>query len=496
MRNRLVAAFFLAVFCLACLAAETSPVKALSRFRLDNGLEVFVLENHVVPLARIQISFRAGAISQTAKTAGLFHLYEHMMFKGNKKYADETEFSQALARMGVAEWNGGTATEYVTYYFTVPSDRLEEGLEFWSWAIKTPLLDAGQLEKEKQVVCDEISGYINDPDNIFSMALNRRLFPRYPWRKDVSGTVENVRSCSVAELRAIQANYYVPNNAAIFVGGDVNPETTQKLTQKWFGDWQRGPDPWKSFPPSHSMPPVSRPTWLLYSDPSLPEGIASVELHYRGPDVAGDPKMPTTDPAATYAADVWGTLMDDPNGKYKNNISKFVPDVYDKAYTRAYYYTQRDGGQIVFSTVVLANAAKPAWEKAQRYFKEQVRGVELEGMRRDPAAYFGKDALDRVKTKMEDERIASLETPSGFISNMSFWWAVSSSDYFFGYPDKLKAVGWEDIKAYLYKYIAKNLEIVCLKLSPADFERESKAAVEHGYEIIGPDNAFWWGKVN
>ncbi len=480
---------------LACLFALPTPVNGLSRFALDNGLELFVLENHAVPLARIQITFRAGAIAQSAATAGLFHFYEHMLFKGNAKHKSESEFSAAMADLGVAEWNGGTADEYVTYYFTVPSDKLEQGLEFWSYAVKSPLFDAAELETEKAVVIDEINGGFNEPARIYSAAIDSRLFASYPYRRDSAGTAENVKNVSVSALRDIQRRYYIPNNAAVFIGGDVDPEKAKAFTEKWFGDWQRGEDPWKTMPPSHPLPSVKRPTWLIYADPSLPVGIGLIDMFYRGPDVAGDPKAATTDPKATYAADVWGTLVANPDGKFKTNIMKNVPDLYDKNYISAGYFTQRDGGQINFSTAFKLDPTKPAWERAQVHFKEQVRGVEIEKMRNAPASYFSKEEFESVKTKLEDERIAELETADGFISTLSFWWAVASADYFFGYLDNMKKVGPEDIRAFLFKYISKNLEIVSLRLSPDDFEREQKTAATRGFETISAENAFWWKKA-
>jgi zinc protease len=109
----LLTGLFIALF---PVFSQQTEIPGLFRYELENGLEVFVFENHAVPLARIQITFRCGSISQTPETAGLFHFYEHMLFKGNTTYPTKTEFKSALTRLGVATWNGGTSTEYVTYF--------------------------------------------------------------------------------------------------------------------------------------------------------------------------------------------------------------------------------------------------------------------------------------------------------------------------------------------------------------------------------------------
>jgi len=82
----------------------------------------------------------------------------------------------ALNKMGAANWNGSTGTQYINYYIAIPSDKLAEGVEFWSWAVKKPLFNSDKLEREKQVVISEIRGYHTDPDHIADEALESREF--------------------------------------------------------------------------------------------------------------------------------------------------------------------------------------------------------------------------------------------------------------------------------------------------------------------------------
>ena len=170
------------------VAAQAREATGLQTFVLDNGLEVFVLENHTVPLARIQVTFRTGAISQSPETAGLFHLYEHMLFKGNRAYPNQTALQAAMKDLGVADWNGGTSQESVSYFFTVPSDRADRGIEFWADAVQFPLLDPAELQTEKDVVVSEIRAGFSDPGNVYGSAVRKSLFWKFPWRKDVAGS--------------------------------------------------------------------------------------------------------------------------------------------------------------------------------------------------------------------------------------------------------------------------------------------------------------------
>ena len=138
-------------------------IEGLYRKTLDNGMQIFVMENNSAPLAYVEIAVRAGAATQTPENAGLFHLYEHLMFKGNAKYKSQQEFTEAMNKLGVGEWNGTTGVDRVNYFFTVPSSVVRDGMEFWSYAIRTPNIDEGELEREKGVVLSEINGKFTNP---------------------------------------------------------------------------------------------------------------------------------------------------------------------------------------------------------------------------------------------------------------------------------------------------------------------------------------------
>lgn len=473
-------------FAAAMLAvSEPSGIPGLHNYVLDNGLELFVLENPATPLAYIEIAIRGGGIAQTAETAGVFHFYEHMMFKGNSKFRTAAEVSSAYLDLGVPSWNGSTGSEYVNYYFTVPSDKLREGLEFWSYAIREPLLDPKEIESEKGVVISEILGDFSEPRGIYAAAIDKRLFPKYPWRRDPRGTVETIQGVTAEKLRAMQKAYYIPNNAALFVGGDVKADEVYDLVKAVYGSWERGPNPWAKPQEPQAALPVRRPTFVVYPDPTVNPRFGMVQLYYRGPDVGRDP-------ASTYAADVWGFLVDNPSGKYKQNLVAANLGIPDPNYTGAYYWTQRDGGQIVFWAYLLAKPGQTFARRAQQ-LKERIRAMELTSMARDKT-YIPAEEYELVKQLIENQRILELETVEGFLGTLRFWWASASTDYFFSYIDSMKKVGFREVSVFLDKYIHKNLEIVAVRVHPSVFEAEKKAFSDAGFETLSADNAFWWKK--
>ena len=115
-------------------AGPTSPYK---KTELANGLDVIVVEDHSVPLATIDLTVNTGAFTEPDEYAGLSHLYEHMFFKANAKYPSQEAYMKRVRELGIV-YNGYTSGEVVTYFFTLPSKNIVQGIEFMADAIKTP----------------------------------------------------------------------------------------------------------------------------------------------------------------------------------------------------------------------------------------------------------------------------------------------------------------------------------------------------------------------
>jgi zinc protease len=475
----------------AAMGAWAAPVAQVAppHKTLANGLEVIVVENHAVPLATVCVAFRGGSSTQMPENAGLFHLYEHMLFDGNEKYPSQAAFMAALNKLGVANWNGGTSNRSINYFITLPSEKLSEGIEFWSWAVKKPVFNEDKLGREKQVVLNEIRGNHTAPDEIAENALESRMFTVAPWRKDVNGPEANVQKATVAQLEDIRDHYYIPRNAALLVGGDVNAEEVFALAEKWLGDWKGGAAPVIGEP---AQGPVPEGIALVYLDDNFYQGLAQAQYRWRGPDVMRQTKD-------TYTSDVFLYLLSSPVGKFKADLIKANQGLYDPEYISFSYPTDRDGGSYQFVAYFLAQ--DPAKQGNILDRSEKLRSVikdELGLIAKDPTAYFGQGELEKAKNKLIDQNLLSEEVASSFVTeSLTFWWSVATTDYFFGYEDNCRKVSWSDISDLIERYLATAPSAALLRIrsdaytaDPSATEREKAL----GYTEIGPDNAFWWQK--
>lgn len=470
---------------LALAAAMALAAAPPAHKKLANGLEVFAVENHAVPLATVCLVFRGGAYAQEPETAGLFHLYEHMLFDGNEKYPTQEAFMAALNRMGVTGWNGGTGTEHINYYITLPSERLAEGLEFWSWAVKRPVFDPDKLGREKEVVINEIKGYHVDPDQVAENALESRIFAGYPWRKNIDGPESVIAAATIEQLEAMRDGFYIPSNAAILVGGDVKAAEVFALAEKYYGDWSGGAAPVLGEPPHGPFP---EGVALVYPDDNYYEGVAAAGLRWRGPDVGRQRED-------TYASDILLFLLSSPVGRFKTALMDAGLGLYDPEYIGFGYPTARDGGSYQFAAFFLLGPdASDILERT-----EALRGAvdaQFALIAEDPAAYFGEDELEKAKTKLIDQNILSEEVASGFVSGtLTFWWSVAGADYFFDYEKNCSKVSWTDISGLVERYFIGKDSASMLRLRADAYAAApgaAQGAAELGYAEIGPDNAFWW----
>jgi zinc protease len=489
MKKALIAALSMA--CLAALGSWGAPAASAAPPHkvLANGLEVIVVENHSVPLATVCVAFRGGASAQVPETAGLFHLYEHMLFDGNEKYPTQAAFMAALNKLGVAAWNGGTGARYINYYISLPSERLAEGIEFWSWAVKKPVFDADKLEREKQVVINEIRGFHTNPDEIAVNGLESRLFTVAPWRKNIDGPEENIQKATIAQLEEMRSRFYIPRNTVLLVGGDVSAASVFALAEKHFGDWKGGAAPVIGEPPQGPFPAGIA---LVYPDDNYYPGVAQVQYRWRGPDVLRQTKD-------TYTSDVFLYLLSSPVGKFKTALMKSGLGLYDPEYIGFNYPTDRDGGNYQFAAYLLVQ--DPAKQGNILDRAEALREVvkrELASIAKDPEAYFGKDELEKAKAKLIDQNLLSEEVASSFVTDsLTFWWSVATTDYFFGYEENCGKVSWADISSLIGGYLADAPSATEVRIRSESYASDPKAAEREkalGYSEIGADNAFWWQK--
>ena len=415
--------------------------------KLSNGLDLVVVENKTVPLATILISAKNGGYTEPPDYNGLSHFYEHMFFKGNAVIPNQEKFQEKINELGIS-YNGYTSRESVVYFFTLPKFKLNEGLKFMNDAIRTPLFDAKEIEKEKGAVLGEYDRNESSPSFHLHRAIDQKVYWKYFSRVDVIGDRDVIKTVDKNKLQVIKDKFYVPNNCSLMIVGDVDHNKVFLESEKMFKNWKKGDDPFKKYPvPIH--PPIKKTETFIMNYPAKNPLISA---KWKGPDVGKDNP-------STYALDVFFTALNLPSSKFQKNLV----DSGLTSYSSIGYYTQSSSGELSFSASTPSNKI----EIFKKKFLE-----ELENMKKDD--YVSDEEIDTAKKNIEINYLYSQESGQKYASEtLGFWSNVSGLDYYFNYTEKTNKVTKNDIKKALKKYFFDQKYVMGLLISKEEQEKNN-----------------------
>jgi len=278
----------------------------IQRSTLENGLQVIVAENHAVPIATVLIAIHNGAMTQDAGDEGLAHLYEHLLFRSYK--GDPEAFAIAATDLD-AEQQGTTGEEVVTYYLALPSKNAVKAIGLLAHLVQKPRFDAHDLKDERPVVLDELQRDEADPEQALDRQASRMLWGASWSRKDIGGDSASLKAIDIPRLQEAYASYYVPNNAALVVTGDVSAADVFAAAQEQFSPWPRAPDPFAGRP----IPPVAPLTTSAALIMAETVAHATIIVKLRGPSAGQDTIAP-------YAADLLCDIFNDQGSVFQHHL--------------------------------------------------------------------------------------------------------------------------------------------------------------------------------
>ena len=254
-------------------------------YELDNGLQIFLTENHEEPRFYAEIAVRAGSKHDPADGTGLAHYLEHLLFKGNQnlgtldyeaekphldrivelyeehfqetdparraeiyaeinseaqlaaQYAVPNEIDKLYNSMGGGGLNAHTWYEETVYKIGLPSNRLQQWAAIESDRFVDPVFRLFHTELE--TVYEEKNRTLDNGSRIIGTALDELLYKVHPYgQQPTIGTVDHLKNPSLVYIQNYFDTYYVPNNMGIFISGDIDPSETIALIAEKFGEWE------------------------------------------------------------------------------------------------------------------------------------------------------------------------------------------------------------------------------------------------------------------
>ena len=224
------------------LQAASWPRLSIEKYKLPNGLDVILHEDHSIPMVAVNVWYHVGSKNEKPGRTGFAHLFEHMMFQGSKHH--DKEYFEPLQKVG-GSINGSTSEDRTNYWENVPSNHLE--LALWLEADRMgfllPAMTQEKLDNQRDVVKNERrQSFENQPYAKAYDLLPSLLYPRdHPYSWPVIGSMADLSAASLEDISEFFKTYYAPNNASLCIAGDFNSAEAKKLVEKYFASIPPGP---------------------------------------------------------------------------------------------------------------------------------------------------------------------------------------------------------------------------------------------------------------
>ena len=203
-----------------------------NHFTLDNGLEVYVIEDHSTPMAAVNVLYNVGSRDEDENKTGFAHLFEHLMFGGSKNIPN---YDAPLQRVG-AENNAFTSADITNYYITLPATNIETAFWLESDRMMSLSFDPKVLDVQRKVVIEEFKQrYLNQPYGDVWLKLRPLAYKTHPYRWATIGKeVSHIENATLDDVKDFFGKFYIPNNATLVVAGNVSVSQVKSLCKKWF----------------------------------------------------------------------------------------------------------------------------------------------------------------------------------------------------------------------------------------------------------------------
>lgn len=254
-------------------------------YTLDNGLKVYMSVNKAEPRIETYIAVKVGGKNDPSETTGLAHYFEHLMFKGTQqfgtsnyeaekplldqieqlfevyrkttddaeraaiyrqidsisyeasKYAIPNEYDKLMSAIGALETNANTSMDRTVYIENIPSNQIENWARIQADRFKNVVIRGFHTELE--TIYEEKNMSLTDDNRKVYTTIGEVLYPNHPYGKQsVLGTQEHLKNPSITNVKNYHTQYYVPNNMAILLSGDFDPDQMIATIDKYFGDMQ------------------------------------------------------------------------------------------------------------------------------------------------------------------------------------------------------------------------------------------------------------------
>jgi zinc protease len=261
-------------------AAVRPPKLDYTMATLPNGLQVVFLEDHSTPIVHTEIWYHVGSKNEKPGRTGFAHLFEHMMFKGSKNVEPEGHPSYISSVGGQS--NAYTNEDSTVFWETTPAQYLPLVLWLEADRMASLRIEDSVFKTEREVVKEERRMRVeNQPYGRLNEIIYDQAFTVHPYKHPTIGSMTDLESASIEDVRDFFRTYYVPNNATLVLVGDFETKDAQELVTKYLGRVPKSSKPVPRDIPKEPPQTKERRVSLTESWP-LPAVVVAYHITYDG----------------------------------------------------------------------------------------------------------------------------------------------------------------------------------------------------------------------
>jgi len=423
--------------------AEAQPKREpVANFLLGNGMEVVVIPDHRAPVVTHMVWYKIGSADEPPGKSGIAHFFEHLMFKGTTNHKPG-EFDATVAEIGGNE-NAFTSYDFTAYHETVSPDALKTMMELEADRMRNLILTDAVIGPERDVVLEERRSRIEgDPESLLSEEVQATLYQNHPYRVPVIGWMHEMEKLNREDAVAFYNAYYRPNNAVLVVAGDVEIDAVRRMAEDTYGKVARGPDLPPRIRPTEPEQNTSRTVTLSDARVSIP----SYARYWLAPSYH------TAEPGEAEALDLLSEIL---GGGTRSRLYQQLVVKSDVAASTGAYYQSSMLDETSF-VVYGAPRGADGLAKLETAIDGEVTRIQRDGV--------PPEELKRAKNRLIRSMVFAQDSPSN-MANMygSALTTGSTVQDVQQWPDRIKAVTADQVKAVAVKYLKPHQSVTAYLL--------------------------------
>lgn len=462
--KKIILAIFLAFS--AFLYAESNFLNEYNyaEYTLENGMQIFVLEDFSSAPVQVEFSVHAGISAQNPATTGFFPLYTRLFKYG----AEKNSFLQNLTSECSADSSN--------YRISVSQELVPSTFEILARCAFSPFFAEKDILREYSALKNEIMQYAPTPAAFINTAIDSRIFSETPWKLDSGIYPQIFTKSTAAEIRSILSRigkfWYTPQNSAIFVSGPVKKEEIYALAEKTFGSYK----PAASFALPEKVTATGKIRKFIMHDLQFSEDMTQIVIEYTGLNF-----NQASLAAVAYNADS-STLK-------KSLCAEHILNIRGPEYINVSSTRHNGCARLIFQTLLEQNLRSPV-EQAETF---------IEAIKKSPETTDSSE-YQAARKILHDNFRETTENSTNFINSLAYFWAIDPllpgndekeillAQKLLSQPEKITSTDENSLKTSF----ENETPFIFVLVNTKNFKKYKSDYKRLGYEEINSKNGSWF----